>query len=153
MTISKRSRLLTGLLAAASATTLAAMLTPAAAQTAETQQIELSARPLSEALVAIGRAFDVSVIAASELTQGKTAPPLSGELTADQAVGELLKGSGLIAAANESGDFIITRQIEELPSPRAASAAFVEDQVVVTGTRIARTAVNSPAPIDIVTAD
>lgn len=154
------------LLAAASAVAIAGFMVPAAAQSSTRQQVAIEAQPLGDALIEVGRRYGVLVSAPSYLTRGKRAPQVSGSLNSEQAIARLLSGSGLTYERAQGG-FVISRAAAGIRSSRtsqdqgnragppnkAASATQPENDIVVTGSRIERTVVNSPAPIDIVTAE
>ncbi|WP_147453545.1 TonB-dependent siderophore receptor [Eilatimonas milleporae] len=88
-----------------------------AAQSPETQPLEIAAQPLDTALVRVGRRFGVTVIASETLTAGKDAPALSGRMTVDQALGRLLAGTGLVARRSQSGVFVVTGGGTAAPAP------------------------------------
>ena len=151
------------LCAAASALAIAsAVPAPAQAQapTQTPQDITLPAAPLGQAILALGRELGVNIIAPDRLVRGKSAPAISGTLTGEQAIDRLLAGSGLIATANANGDFILSEQVaagaprvQLISNDSASIEPLITETIVVTGSRIKRTAINSPAPIDIVTAE
>ena len=57
--------------------------------------IDIPSQPLSDALRALSRQSGLQFFAGSELTQGLTAPAVSGRMNADEALRRLLSGSGL----------------------------------------------------------
>ncbi|MEM8986981.1 MAG: TonB-dependent receptor [Pseudomonadota bacterium] len=144
MTPTIRTSIVRTLLAAASVTTIAAVTTPVIAQSGEARQIEVSSRPLAEALVAIGRAYGVTVIAAEELTLGKTSPSVSGALTAEQALAQALDGSGLQVSQSDGGRFVIT-------ALNAAASAELTDIIVVRGQRLVRSEFETPSSVNVFT--
>ncbi|MEM1051530.1 MAG: TonB-dependent receptor [Pseudomonadota bacterium] len=136
-------------------------LTPASASVQQAQAVQIEAQSLDTALVELGRRYGVSVVSSGELTRGKRGRAVSGEMTAAQALRRVLAGTGLRAERSGTG-YVIRRAsatsagvtATALQSASAVSAETVEsDPIVVTGTRIERTAADSPAPIDIVTKD
>jgi outer membrane receptor for ferric coprogen and ferric-rhodotorulic acid len=87
---------------------------PAAALAAETAMVINSARqPLHEALVEIARQMSMELLYDPALVAGKTAPPVAGRLTPQQALDRLLAGSGLIAVV-ENGKAVIEREPDNL---------------------------------------
>src|SRR5579863_675589 len=60
-----------------------------------TRHFEIKAMPLANALMAFGEQSGLTVVAATSLTSGKTAPAVRGQLAPTDALGQLLKGSGL----------------------------------------------------------
>lgn len=80
------------------------------AEQGETQTIELSAQPLNEALIQIGRRFDVAVVASDALTTGKMATKIKATLTAEKAIQQLLTGTGLDFIRSRDGAFVIVKK-------------------------------------------
>ena len=67
----------------------------AIAQQTSTASIAVPAGTLESALLALGQQANLKLVYASALTKGKTTPGLSGELTPESAVEQLLSGTGL----------------------------------------------------------
>lgn len=86
----------------ASSAILAALLgmaPPAQAQSSAAGQpvpVSIRAQPLSQALQDLARQTEMELIVRPELVAGRSAPGVSGSLTASQALDRLLQGSGLI---------------------------------------------------------
>lgn len=133
-------RFTAGLLAASAATGVTAP--PAAAQTLAAIDFDQPAQDLPAALRAVALSSGTSIIAPAELVGDRQAPALEGRFSVDQAVAQLLAGTGLEAV--RSGNGLIIRQ--------AATAAEREppEGVVVTGTRIRGAA---PAGANVITLD
>jgi iron complex outermembrane receptor protein len=94
--------------------------------------INLPAQPLGEALNAWARQSGAQLAVQQSLVAGKTAPAVSGPLTARQALDRLLAGSGL--AATIEGASVSIR-----PSPAAAGTSATLPEVRVTATAFAPT--------------
>lgn len=137
--------------ALALALSLAVHAAPATAQSAtRTQQFELAAQPLGRALNQLAVQADRQILVAPDLVRGLQAPRMAGHYTFEEALGELLKRSGLGYVTRDDGVVIITRahtgstdQAPRSPGPAVRRAAepqeqeFVELQsVVVTGSYI-----------------
>ncbi|MEM8596870.1 MAG: TonB-dependent receptor [Pseudomonadota bacterium] len=86
---------------------------PALAQQAERLELNTPAGSLSQALLAVSNAFGVPVIASDALVAGRQAPSLTGLLTVEEALAQVLAGTGLEAEASEGGPFVIV----EVASP------------------------------------
>ena len=147
-----------------------AMILAAAAhaQEGEKRDFDIEAQPLAKALLEFNEQSGVLVMAPQALVEGKTAPAIEGEITADEALDRILSGSGLKSYASDSGAFTITlasaettdphpfqiarlqdtptRQIESVDEDEGEGDALVIDVIVVTGTNI-RGAVNPTAPL------
>lgn len=123
---------------------LFALCAAALAGPPEYLDINLPSQPLQESLAAVGKAFEITVIAPGALVRDKTAPAMSGSLTADQALEQILRGSGLAARRNESGAIVIHQPDESSTTPKRgpdpqSETALRLDTVVVTGERSERT--------------
>ncbi|MEM9170577.1 MAG: TonB-dependent receptor, partial [Pseudomonadota bacterium] len=115
--------------------------------------IDLPAGPLGETLVELGDVLNVTIVAPDRIVAGKIAPAITGDYTADDALSLALAGTGLTASVANGGAILVSQSVEVVPERSAKAPRRVEDQVVVTGTRIERSAVNAPSPVDIVTAE
>ncbi|MDO9403054.1 MAG: TonB-dependent receptor [Polaromonas sp.] len=83
-------------LAATGLVTSGLLASPAWAQAeAAAYDISLPAQPLSQALAALSRQTGVQVLAAGDVVANRTAPAVSGRLTARQALERLIAGGGL----------------------------------------------------------
>lgn len=79
-------------------------------------RINIPSQPLSQALNSLALQTGARIVFASDLTDHKTAPAVTGEMSIEQALKELLSGSDLNAQI-EGGDIVIR------PQAAAASAA------------------------------
>lgn len=122
----------------ASAIALAiAFAAPTGASAQAAQRYDIAAQDLSAALRTFAQVSGREVIAASEIVAGKRAHAANGELSAEDALGALLAGTGLRASVVD-GSFVI-RPIA------VADDTTSTDSIVVTGTRIRGSApVGSP---------
>lgn len=91
--------------------------------------VTLPAQPLGPALNELARQGRFQLIAHPDLVAGKTAPTVSGTLTARQALGRLLAGSGLMASV-EGGVVVIKTTPREvtrvLPTVTVTASALRE---------------------------
>lgn len=135
-----------------------AMILAAAAhaQEGEKRDFDIEAQPLAKALLEFNEQSGVLVMAPQALVEGKTAPAIEGEITADEALDRILSGSGLKSYASDSGAFTITLASAETTDPRpfqiarlqgaptrriesvdeGEGDALIMDVIVVTGTNI-----------------
>ncbi len=130
----KKSRSLVALLVGS-----VACLSPAAALAAQQQRqsYDMPAQDLGAALRSAATIADIELYASSRDLEGKTAPPLKGELTPREAIDALLMDSGL-AARFEAGAVIISRTAAPL------STVPNDEPIVVTGSRIVGVAPTAP---------
>ncbi|MEM8920753.1 MAG: TonB-dependent receptor, partial [Pseudomonadota bacterium] len=145
-----------------------ALLTPQAfAQGVDGQSaaiaFEQPAGPLGDTLLAINEAFGVSVIAAEDLVQDKTAPAIANVANANEALVIALSGSGLEAQQTQSGAIVIAEkapapasnpisepEVEPI-APEREEEARIEDQIIVTGTKQNLGIQDTQASVSIVT--
>lgn len=96
-----RKALLTG------AASVLMVSSPAFAQEAQTFDIE--AQPLAKALLEFSEQSGVTVAVQSPLVQGKSARPVKGAFEPEEALRQLLRGSGLKLTTTASGGYAITK--------------------------------------------
>jgi iron complex outermembrane recepter protein len=105
---------------------------------------DLPSEPLSKALRDVAVQTGTNLIAPDNLVRAHEAPPLSGKLTAEQAVEKLLAGTGLRYRLVE-GTLVIEPSpfpAEQSPTPNAQALA-----ITVTGTRIRGAGSASPVTV------
>lgn len=115
---------------------------PAFAQSENSQQIALEQQPLAASLVELGEVFGVSIIVADRLTRGKMAPSVSGNLTMEEALEQILRDSGLAARQLANGSFVVREQSAE------SSQA---ETIIVTGTKIETGVQDSTESVEVYT--
>jgi formate/nitrite transporter FocA (FNT family) len=74
-----------------------------------TKYLDIKGQPLSEALMAFGAQTGAIVLASSELTTGKVSNPVTGQLTREEALTRMLRGTGLQFETNANGTILIVR--------------------------------------------
>jgi outer membrane receptor protein involved in Fe transport len=113
---------------------------PANAQVQAVADYDLPAQDLAETLRAIARLSGKEILFASDSVSGRTAPPVKGRLTAQEAVRAALAGTGLVAEVR-SGALLVKGRGGEAPK---ASAPRDNKAITVTGTRIRGAGSTSP---------
>ncbi|MEL7043650.1 MAG: STN domain-containing protein, partial [Pseudomonadota bacterium] len=113
---------------------------PVSAQATAPRQIELKAQSMDAALAEVGETFGVSVIASGESVRGLTAPAISGVLTAEETLVQLLENTSLEVVANDNGNFLI-RSSPSTPDPQEAAssknpATTVTEEIIVTARKL-----------------
>lgn len=128
------------MLATASVAALVASVQPAAAQQ-QTRAFNIEPQALSSALIEFSAQSDVRVIADPALINGRRSPGVIGSFSPDDALSQLLAGTGLRLSRNSGGGLTV---IADTTSPtqlgannRTAPSEDGED-LVVTGTRLNR---------------
>src|SRR3546814_12706583 len=106
----------------------------------------MPAQDLGDALRSAAAIADIELYASSSDLEGKTAPPLKGELTPREAIEALLTNSGLIARF-ENGSVVIASRYA-VPSATPGEA----EPIIVTGSRIAGAPAAAPV-IEVTSAD
>ncbi|MEM6539113.1 MAG: TonB-dependent receptor plug domain-containing protein [Pseudomonadota bacterium] len=115
---------------------------------------------LDDTLIKISRTFGADVVGADNLIAGKKSAPVARAASIEQALDASLAGTGLSYARSKTGAYVLVAQSNATAAPLMIDGSAdengtptVSDTIVVTGSRIERTAVNAPSPIDIVTAE
>ncbi len=109
----------------------------------KTVAFDVASQPLSTALLSLGRQASLSVLAPSNLVEGKIAPAVRGELSVAAALERLLAGSGLKFEFVQSNAVRIVAidHAQLTPDPAHANDALLArtepERVIVTGTNIA----------------
>lgn len=103
---------------------------PQAVQAQAASRIQIAAQPLGSALHELARQAGLQLTATPDLLAGKTAPAVSGTLTAQQALNQLLAGSGLVA--NMNGNAVVIRPAPTKTPAPTGSAVNALPEVVVT---------------------
>ena len=112
------------------------------AEAGPSRSYDLPAQPLSDALLAVGRASGWEVMVASSDVAGRQAPPLKGMFTIRQAMDALLEGSDL--GAEVGNGTVIIRGRTQAPGPVEPDPATSSEGIVVTCSRIRGAAPTSP---------
>ncbi|MDW3689009.1 TonB-dependent receptor [Cupriavidus sp. CV2] len=96
--------------------------------------VNLPAQPLDRALRALSRQSGVQIVFATDQAEKRTAPAVSGKLTAGEALERLLAGSGLQARGTGAQAFVITMPAAA-PAPAAAAPDVKLAPVEIRGSR------------------
>jgi len=104
---------------------------PLEAQAGRTTTFDISAQPLSQALMAFGRQSGMQIAVDSAAVAGKTSAPVTGSMTADQALRRLLSGSGLTYQFTSANAVTVSSAAVPAPAGLPGSSALVLDPVRV----------------------
>jgi iron complex outermembrane recepter protein len=135
---------------------------------AQVRALSTPEEPLSQALKDIGRQTGLSILFIPASVQGLRVHALSGRMTAQQALDELLHDTGLVAVPDGRG-FLIEQGAPPasgtpVPEPREPKSrapvirhvpevsTLPVEQVIVSPTRILSTGFSAPTPTTVVTA-
>lgn len=111
------------------------------------------AGPLGRTLLSAADTYKVNVIAADDLLAGKSAPPISGRMSAESALARALAGSGLVARRTGDGVFVITRrQSASRPAGRRLAARTATENIVVTAQRVEQAEQDVPISLEVISA-
>jgi iron complex outermembrane recepter protein len=125
------------------------------------KHFEIKAKPLADALMEFGVQSGLTVVAPTTLTTGKKGAAVRGDLAPTEALGRLLKGSGLTFARAADGTIAIQAMVSNGPEQASAGESGLDedltkkndlDEITVTGTHI-RGTTNSPSPVLVFTRD
>ncbi len=135
------------LLGAISAVALMAA-TPVFADTGP-QEFTIKAQPLAAALADLSAQANVSVFAPGELARGKTVSALAGTMTAEQALAQLLAGTGLTFQMNGDGSYIVARETggDSDANIEGSTSSFVLEEIIVTAEKRAESLQDIPIAI------
>ncbi|MBM0105743.1 TonB-dependent receptor [Steroidobacter sp. S1-65] len=120
---------------------------------AEAEAISIASQPLGAALNDLAKQAGILIIAPTELVAGISAPEIRDATSYEDALHQLLKGTGLRVIRGANGSFVIASGAAasepNVPttSPDREPTATVLDAVLVTGSRIARPEVASAMPV------
>lgn len=119
----------------------------AQAQAPAQMSFSIPAGPLGAALNAYASQAGRQLMFTSDQVSGRRTPGVSGRMTADAALDQLLSGSGLIAVRSSSGALVLQR------APQSqADAAVTLDEVIVTGSLL-RGPSDTPSPVTVIRRD
>ncbi len=106
---------------------------PLVAQASKTTTFDIPAQPLSQALMAFGRQSGMQIAVDSATVAGKTSAPVAGSMTADQALRQLLAGSGLGYQFTSANAVTVAGAPAPVPAGAVGSGALVLDPVRIQG--------------------
>ncbi len=116
-----------------------AVLSINAAAAAQDTKLSLQEQPMSDALRSVAQKTGESILFTPESVEGLRAPAISGDMSAQQAVSLLTRGTDLEVVADGNNGLIVRRPfmrraVEQVPQTVAGGTAPVES-VVVSGFR------------------
>ena len=132
---------------------------PAWAVAQQTAQIDIPAGNLVTALDTLARQTGVQFVYSADQLAGLDTRGVHGDLSAQQALADLLAGTGYHARRDASGAVVIVKDAATptAPSPSTSTQSSAPppktlQEVVVTGSRIPRSQIEGPAPVVAITA-
>ena len=139
---------------------LALLLPPLAFAQKQAIEIDVPAGNLVTALDTLARQTGLQFVYSADQLAGLHTRGAHGRLSAQQALAELLSGTGYRARRDASGAVVIVRNPVKPVAPAASASANPSgdqpprtlQEVVVTGSRIPRTQIEGPAPVVTITA-
>ncbi|MEM6537352.1 MAG: TonB-dependent receptor [Pseudomonadota bacterium] len=121
--------------------------------------VNIPAGPLNRSILAISDTFGVDILAPNELVTGKVAPAVSGSMSAEEALDQVLSGSSLTYTSTD-GAFVIIQQTAQSEPRTPIEAAKVEseerltaDTIVVVGQKLPLTPSRLPSSASIATGE
>ncbi|MEM6536757.1 MAG: TonB-dependent receptor [Pseudomonadota bacterium] len=123
-----------------------------ASEASQTVTVDIPAGALGDVLLAISDVFGVNIVASERVVADKSAPAVSGSLSAARALAIALSETDLVAERQSAGGFVIV-----LPEETAATAATqddgVDDVIIVTGTKQNRSVQETTSSVEIFDAE
>ncbi|WP_182911867.1 TonB-dependent receptor [Sphingomonas cavernae] len=127
------------------ATAIWSAVASAPALAAEARNFSIRQQSLADALRAVAMQSGTNIIFDERTVAGRRAPRLDGRFTPEQAVRQLLQGTEINARLDSEGAILVS---EGRSAPEAlASGEDAAEEIVVTGSRIARAATESNVPV------
>ncbi len=110
--------------------------------------LNIEAKPLGSAINQLSKETDLVIFVAAELVEGLNSPAVSGALTIEKALSQMLAETNLYSEQTGDGIYVI----KERETPKATSAlkekaAFVMEEIVVTATKREQKLLDVPASI------
>lgn len=96
------------------------------AQTEVVRHYDLPAGPLSTTLTRFSSEAGIFLVGATDLVQGKTSPGVQGRFSVQQALKQLLAGTGLTAQPNEQGHFVLQAAADVIMLPSIRVVGITE---------------------------
>lgn len=132
-----------------------AFSTPARAETREISTInfDIPSQPLPSALNAYAKQAGIQIFFPSKQIATIPSAPLKGALTGEEALRRLIAGSGLEVAQRSGGTIMLRQARRPTPTasadgaPLSADTAETVEEIIVTGSRIARAARESSTAV------
>ncbi|TNE42292.1 MAG: TonB-dependent receptor [Sphingomonadales bacterium] len=128
------------------------------AQESQSKYFDIPSQALPNALNIYARQAGIQIFFPSERIADIRSVPIKGELTREEALHRLIAGTGLEVASRSGGTVMLRfgrRQASTIGAsgPNGTSAVIPNEEIVVTGSRIARTAQESSTPISMLGRD
>lgn len=112
---------------------IALIETDAFAQASAQTSFNVPAGPLARALATFGSQSGTQVSYDASIASGKTSPGMSGAATREQALAQILQGSGLTYSFSDPASVVITDRISAAHAPVDDDGSFVLDTITVSG--------------------
>lgn len=101
------------------------------AQSSAQTSFNVPAGPLSRALAAFGSQSGTQISYDASIAAGKTSPGIRGAATREQALAQILQGSGLSYSFSDSASVVISDRVAAAHAPVAADGSLVLDTIDV----------------------
>lgn len=141
-----------GLLAGCALLALAYGATPDRAS-AQTADYSIPSGPVSTALASFGRTSGVQIVYDSGITRGLRSPGVSGARTPDEALAEILAGTGLVWYFTSPGSVTIEAPVADVGAFAAGEDMITLDTITVTGEKLARDLADVYSSVGVVTGE
>lgn len=105
------------------------------AQTAQTHHFSIPSQPLNRALRTLADQSGIQIAYRTAIASGTTAPGVSGNMTAAQALSRLLAGTSLTYSFTDANTVMIGDRIADAQAPVTGDGSIVLDPITVTSGR------------------
>ncbi|MEM0953925.1 MAG: TonB-dependent receptor [Pseudomonadota bacterium] len=119
------------------------------------KDLQMPGEDLRTSLRMIATEYEVNVLFADSVVEGKVSQAINGSFTAEEALQAALKGSGLVLESDNSGNFVV-RAVGNASEAQTSTAISSSDQprgrleeVIVTGTKIPRSLQNTTTSVSV----
>lgn len=137
--------------------------TQTSAETNSTYQVNLTAQATSDALLALAEQTNTQIIFSPEVTRGKSSRSVQGSLSVEQALNNVLQGTGLTFELQGSATYVIKAQTntsrvqqnfrEQLTNADDENSATNVERIQVVGSNIRGARAAGNLPVTILSAD
>jgi iron complex outermembrane recepter protein len=145
------------------ACTVAVIALPGIAEAAEDHSVSIPAEEAAKSIPELARQEIIKIVVSADQLQGIRTAAVNGTMNANQALGDLLVGTGLEVAQNDGNTVVLRRASTAVDVPQAlagqagaataAGSQLPTETVTVTGSRVISDIQASPTPVTIVTTE
>lgn len=125
----------------------------AVSQPGSATTVSIETQALSSTLVAIGRTFSITVIASDQLTAGRSAPAIKGEMTVGEALARALADSDLIAESRSPTTYVVREAPSDEATESSSPGIATLEEILVFGTKANQSLQKTATSVEMFTAE